>query len=167
MSIPGRMPKDEEERINRMPPAFAPTEIRPDGKLRGTTLPPLPNVDGEKQEWCRTTRRWWDNYRRSPQAKIMQSTDWEVLYSAALVHNEIWRDRDKALAPTAMSLLLAELRRREDAVGGTFEARAKLRITVLTEQTEDETEEAIEKAADEMVDYVGRLAKKVAEKQSD
>jgi hypothetical protein len=164
MSIVGRVPKDEDERINRNAPAFSPTEIKADGKLRGTPLPPLPMIRGVKQEWCKATKKWWDDYRRSPQAKLMQVTDWNVLYAAALVHNIIWSDRNKEISYPALNLLLSELRRREDAVGGTFEARAKLRITVLTEQTEDEHEASITEAAEELVNYAERLNKKVAKK---
>lgn len=163
MSIVGRTPKPEDERINRNAPAFPLTTVKPDGKLRGTPLPPLPMIRGVKQTWCKRTQAWWDKYRRSPQAKLMVDTDWEVLYSAALVHNIIWSDRNKEISYPALNLLLSELRRREDAVGGSFEARAKLRITVLSEQTEDENEASITAAAEEVVNYADRLNKKYAE----
>lgn len=164
MSIPGRTPKDPEDRINRMPAAFPTTEIKADGKLRGTPLPPLPTIRGVKQTWCKATQRWWMKYRKSPQAKLMNETDWEVLYAAAMIHNIIWSDRNKEISYPALNLLMSELRRREDAVGGTWEARAKLRITVLSDQTEDENEKAIAEAAEEAVNYAERLNAAVAKK---
>ncbi len=164
MSIHGRTPKDPSERINRNTHAFPTTVIKPDGKLRGVPLPPLPDINGQPQEWCVRTQEWWDDYRTSPQAKLMQTTDWNVLLLAAFIHNEIWRDdRTKAHAASSLALLASELRRREDAVGGTFEARAKLRISVLTDQSEEDTEQDIKETAAEEVNYLERMLKKVAE----
>jgi len=162
MSIGGNMPKDPSERLNRMPSAFTPVQIKADGVVRGTELPSLPSKYGKG--WCAATQRWWDMYRRSPQAKLMQDSDWEVLYSAALIHHQIFDD-EYGLSPTAMVNLLAELRRREDAVGGTFEARARLRITVITDQSAEDADKLIGEVADEAVDYLERVNRAIAEKK--
>lgn len=163
MSVQGRIPKDESIRINRNPARFPNTTIKGDGKTRGMALPPLPLIMGAKQEWSKRTLAWWANYRKSPQAKLMNDTDWESLYVGAFVHNEIFKDRVKPIAASALSLLASELRRREDAVGGTFEARAKLRITVLNEHTKEQEELDISEAAEDFIDYATRLNRKVAE----
>ncbi len=170
----GRPPKPEGERINRMPPRFETTRIEQDAEevLRGPDLPPTaPRGVG----WCEQTRLWWDNWRKSPQAKLMGVTDWDFHLDTAVLHNDYWRPPmvrngklDSAeLSPTAKSNYLAEIRQRVAKFGATWEDRAKLRLEIETPLSEEENERAINSAAKKVVYDVTKLTKKAAEIQKD
>ena len=52
-----------------------------DGKKRGPALPRFAkNSDGKNVTWHPATRRWWESWRKSPQAiRMMTETDWSFL----------------------------------------------------------------------------------------
>lgn len=173
-SIPyrGLPPKDEESRVNRIPKRFDKTTINQDEEevLRGIDLPETAPKD---IPWCEQTRIWWDNWRKSPQAKLMGVTDWDFLLDTAVLHNDYWRPArmvngkldDATLSPTAKSNYLAEIRQRVAKFGATWEDRAKLQIQIETPLTEEEKEKAITEAAKKAVYSVEALNKKAAEIQ--
>ncbi len=129
----GRPPKDPDKRArgNRAPEV---TEIVSDGKLYGPPLPRLgfnmmQKVRGEKgwisvpanATWPEQTKRWWNTWRRSPQAKTHTETDWDFLLETAVLHAQFWLG-DNSVA--------AELRLRVAKFGATPEDRQRLRIRV-------------------------------------
>lgn len=158
----GRMP-DMEGR-----PLLAATNIKADGKLRGKPLPPRPSQGrgtlDNPVDWCAATKRWWETHRLSAQAKMMTDTDWEMLATAAIIHDQIWGGG--SVSHTALANMLSELRQREESVGATVAARYRLKITVATDQTEDEAENDITTAAAKGVDYFERVNRAIAEKRA-
>jgi hypothetical protein len=88
--------------------------VTDDGELRGPDLP-------AEIKWPEATRRWWDTWRRSPQAQTFTATDWTFLLDTAVLHSEFWLG-DKSVA--------AELRLRVAKFGATPEDRARLRLNI-------------------------------------
>lgn len=96
-----------------------------DGKMRGSTLPKLLDQKGNVEAWHPVTVKWWNHWRRSPQAVRMQTgPDWDFLLDTALMHHEMWKHRKWELA--------AEIRLRVQKFGATPEDRSRLRIEVGT-----------------------------------
>jgi hypothetical protein len=155
----GLPPKDEDQRVNRIPKRFDKTIIDSDEvpTLRGIDLPEIPGVT-----WCDQTREWWRIWRTSPQAKLMGDTDWQYMIECAIAHNEIFKVKNRPIAGTTLVGLLAELRQRVAKFGATWEDRAKLQLQINIPQTEDEAEKRIEGEATAAVDYAERLLKKAA-----
>lgn len=127
IGLQGPAPKSAESRVRRHQDVLTPTRvIVPDGKVRGPELPP--NV-----AWCDRTRIWWDTWRRSPQAQLMEESDWEVMLQAAIIHNDIWGfNYAKAGELTALT---KEFSRITSAYGLTYLDRLKLRIKIEDEVT--------------------------------
>lgn len=94
------------------------------GKTRGPALPRF--VPGrDKVLWHPVTRRWWDGWRKSPQAiRMMTGPDWDFLLETAVLHHAFWSDRRLDLA----SELRLRLRLREAKFGATPEDRARLGV---------------------------------------
>lgn len=165
----GLPPKDEADRVNRIPKKFEKTEIKADAipKLRGPDLPPrAPNGC----QWCERTLEWWDKWRKSPQSKLLGETDWETMFEAAFLHNELWRTRiidGTHLSPTAVVNYLSELRRRVAAFGATWEDRQKLQLSITSPLSEEEDDEEIAAEAAAAVDYMTRLNEYAAKQLGD
>lgn len=169
MVYKGLPPKDEDARVNRIPKRFDKTIIDTDTEevLRGIDLP---NTAPQGVPWCEQTRKWWHNWRISPQSKLMTATDWDFLLDTAVMHNDIWRDRMMqngklfdGLSPTAKSNFEAEIRQRVAKFGATWEDRQKLQLAINSPLTEEEAEKRVEEQAKSAVDYAQRLAKAAAE----
>jgi hypothetical protein len=94
------------------------THVTNDKRLRGPALPRTGAVD----DWHERTVAWWESWRRSPQAQIMVTTDWEFLLDTALLHHTMWTDGKTELA--------AELRLRVAKFGATLEDRLRLKLTI-------------------------------------
>ena len=90
------------------------TVIAPDDEVRGPEL-------SDSFQWPAETRRWWETWRRAPQAQTFTDTDWSFLLDTAVMHAEFWMG-NRALA--------AELRLRVSKFGATPEDRARLRMSV-------------------------------------
>ena len=110
--------------------------VRADGAVGGFDLPDdvLPQivVDGKPQfdldgnpvreEWHPQTRRWWENWRRSPQAtRMVTDPDWDYLLDTALAHHQMWMTGGKN------SERLSEIRLRVACFGATYADRARLK----------------------------------------
>lgn len=96
-----------------------------DGKLRGPVLPRnvLKKKDGTAEAWHPMTVKWWNNWRKSPQAiRMMTGPDWDFMLDTALMHHEMWITRRFELA--------GEIRLRVQQFGATPEARARLRLEI-------------------------------------
>lgn len=138
----GRPPKDKET-----------TEQLPewDGEVRG---PALPRGVG----WCKATTEWWTAYRTSPQAMLMSETDWHNLKTAAYIHHRIYQNNTEDLSPTALVNMSAELRKATDTIGGSFESRKNLDVSVRTpKDAHNEITDFVEGEVREAVDYMSRL----------
>ncbi len=109
------IPKENPARRNKH------TEItleRGDGSLIGPEL-------SWSIDWHPKTKEWWDTWRSSPIAPMLEGTDWEELENTALLHHNIWNSR---ISVAQMSAALAEIRQRVAKYGATYEDRLKLRI---------------------------------------
>lgn len=95
-----------------------------DGKKRGPALPVL-MVKGKRTAWHAQTRRWWENWRTSPQAlRMMTAPDWDFLLDTALMHHHMWTSGSFEQA--------AEVRLRVQKFGATPEDRSRLRVEIGT-----------------------------------
>jgi hypothetical protein len=96
-----------------------------DKKLRGPSLPKLVTKTGAVEAWHPQTVKWWNHWRRSPQAiRMMTGPDWDFLLDTALMHHEMWKNRKWELA--------AEIRLRVQKFGATPEDRSRLRVEIGT-----------------------------------
>lgn len=110
--------------------------VRSDGLVGGFDLPDdvLPQVkvngvpqfdeNGEpvREQWHPQTVRWWENWRRSPQAtRMITEPDWDYMLDTALLHHNMWstggRNSERA----------AEIRIRVAAFGATYGDRQRLK----------------------------------------
>ena len=106
--------------------AAAVVTVEPTDDLHGPELPPPPvfilgageNVDFVR-EWPAATLRWWESFRRSPQAALLLATDWDFLADTAVLHGYFWYGDTRHAA---------ELRLRVAKFGATIEDRMRLRI---------------------------------------
>lgn len=116
--MPGKvLPKENPQRRNKH------TELvleHRDGTLIGPEL-------SWTIDWNHKTREWWDAWRRSAIAPMLEETDWEELENTALIHHNIWNNSGK-LSVAQMAAALAEIRQRVAKYGATYEDRLKLRI---------------------------------------
>lgn len=77
-------------------------------------------------DWHPETREWWDTWRRSEIAPMLEESDWAELKNTALLHHRIWSNEKLSVAQ--VSAALAEIRQRVAKFGATYEDRLKLRI---------------------------------------
>ena len=95
-----------------------------DGKKRGPALPVL-MIKGKRVAWHAQTRKWWENWRTSPQAlRMMTGPDWDFLLDTALMHHHMWT--------TGSFEQAAEVRLRVQKFGATPEDRSRLRVEIGT-----------------------------------
>ena len=118
----GPPPKPDAERARRNAPPVPEVSVTPDDVLRGPDLPDdLRDAEGDHLSWPSMTRRWWLNWRRSPQAQSFTATDWDFLLETALLH------RDFVLGDARVA---SELRLRVAKFGATPEDRLRLRMSI-------------------------------------
>jgi hypothetical protein len=97
-----------------------------DGILRGSVLPRglLKDSQGKPVAWHPATVKWWNGWRKSPQAlRMLTEPDWQYLLDTARIHHEFWTSGRWELA--------AELRLRAAKFGATPEDRARLGFEIL------------------------------------
>lgn len=138
----GPPPKDERSRGRDTPVREI---IRSDGKIGGFDLPGdvLPPIkfdgkvqftpDGEimREEWHPQTRRWWQNWRESPQAtRMLTGPDWDYLLDTALLHHVMWNSPNN-------SERAAEIRLRVATFGATYADRLRLKFEIETPEEFD------------------------------
>lgn len=144
-------PKGDDERTRRNTPVFSTDSAVWDGKRRGPTLP----IHPQGHIWCDQTKKWWLKWRTSPQSMLMVETDWEQMITTALIHDRLWSGRE--ISHTAFTNLAGELRRREDAVGASYEARKSLHLNVESDADKMANELDDPVAAVAVVDYAKNL----------
>lgn len=124
-----------------------------DGEIRGPELPTHPQGDA----WHPQTQKWWETWRKSPQAMYCIQTDWESLYMGAIVYDRIMR----GVSNTALAALTGELRKREGMFGAALEDRLRLGMGETTGSTIEEIQ--IEAGVQKAVSYFDMVNQRVAE----
>ncbi len=86
--------------------------------------PELPRLPGRRR-WNELVLQWWEQVRAMPHCALWTPTDWLFCIETAFMKQQFWVDyADGKLQSTTAT----EIRRREDQMGTTAEARRKLRI---------------------------------------
>lgn len=71
-----------------------------DGQVRGFDLPDDALAPGE--EWHPMVVKWWEAFRRSPQARLLSSdVQWSTLVLAARIYQDVWAGPDRGRAVRA------------------------------------------------------------------
>lgn len=86
--------------------------------------PDLPKLSG-RQKWNDLAIRWWDIAKRLPHAALWDDSDWQYVLETVFMKHYYFRDVQNDEGTTSAA---TEIRRREDNIGTTMEARRKLRI---------------------------------------
>jgi hypothetical protein len=86
--------------------------------------PSLPPKCG-RRKWHEPVSVWWDQVRRMPHCVLWGPTDWTYAIETCYMKQQLWIDYSQ---DELKSTLATEIRRREDQMGTTVEARRKLRI---------------------------------------
>lgn len=84
----------------------------------------LPKLSG-RRKWNDLVVRWWAIVRTMPHCVLWTEADWIFAEETALMKHDYFADDDKK------TTLATEIRRREDIMGTTIEARRKLRIRYI------------------------------------
>lgn len=96
-------------------------------------LPKLPN----RCRYHPMVTTWWDMVRQMPHCVRWTPTDWQYAVETALLKHYFWTD---AAGGEVKTTAATEIRRREDNMGTTEEARRKLRIR-YTDPIDDDVDD--------------------------
>lgn len=83
----------------------------------------LPDIPG--LPWYPQVEAWWAIVRQMPHVRLWTEADWMFAIETAVLKNQTWGELFGGALPTS---LVTEIRRREDMMGCTMEARRKLGI---------------------------------------
>ncbi|WP_147427244.1 hypothetical protein [Micromonospora globbae] len=115
-------------------PAFETTFLaRRDGTMVGPELP-------DCQEWNQQARDWYDMWRRSEIAAILEPSDWFHLQNVAVLVGLFWSPDVK---PSSKVAIHAEIRKCEASYGATYFDRLVRRIKFVESQEPSTPEAAI------------------------
>ena len=119
----GPAPKPAAERARRNVDPTPEVIVATDAVARGPELPDdlWDHATDSRLRWPGMTQRWWDNWRRSPQAQTFTATDWDFLVETALLHRRF---------ANGEASVAAELRLRVAKFGATPEDRMRLRLAI-------------------------------------
>lgn len=123
-------------------------------------LPALPR----RKRWHPMVAQWWEQVRHMPHCLLWRPTDWTYAIETALMKQGYWDAYDRGEAVTTAAV---DIRRREDQMGTTQEARRKLRIRYVDpdlvagdDDGDDEVEfEPAAGAPDNVTSLTDRLAR--------
>lgn len=121
MAGKGFAPNTDRSKVRRPNRGGGSTEVTPDGRRRGPSLPD--DVLPKGESWHARTKAWWETWRKSAQAQTFGDTDWDFLLDTALMHHTMWSKARWEFA--------AELRLRAAKFGATPEDRARLKLQIL------------------------------------
>jgi hypothetical protein len=93
----------------------------------GGPSPDLPKL-GRNKKWAPMVEEWWQEVRVMPHCVLWTPTDWRFAIETAYLKAALWND---LVAGELKSTLATEVRRREDQIGTTGEARRRLRIRYI------------------------------------
>jgi len=113
-------------------------KVKRDGVIRGPEL---------KGDYSERTLEWYETWRRSPQARLFEETDWLRLSLLAPVVEAHYR--------SATTATLAEIRLNEASLGATVVDRLRARIRV--ERDTDPEEDSSSASAVGRTDTLARL----------
>lgn len=133
MAIAGRTPKAVKH--GRTPLSTEWKDI-PDLPYDGPTpdLPALPR----RQKWREPVVDWWDEIRVMPHCRLWGATDWRFAIETARMKQQFWLELEDGEMKTTLA---TEIRRREDQMGTTVEARRKLRIRYVDPEPDEVAED--------------------------
>ncbi|MET0701663.1 MAG: hypothetical protein ABWY93_18590 [Mycobacterium sp.] len=105
------------------------TEI-PDQPYTGPSLelPPLPG----QMVWLPQVEAWWEQIRSMPHCVLWTATDWMFALETAYMKLDWWSEY---FGGAVHANKATEIRRREDQIGTTLEARRKLLIRYVPVET--------------------------------
>lgn len=96
----------------------------PDVPYAGPWPVELPAKNG-RSKWHPQVVAWWEEVRVMPHCVLWSPTDWRFALDTAYMKHQLWVDYGEG---EMKSTAWTEVRRREDQMGYTVEARRKLRI---------------------------------------
>lgn len=114
----GPAPKPADQRRHRIKDPIATTNLVDDGAKLG---PELHELTG-RQDWMPATKKWYETWRTSPQAKSFIDTDWQRLGLVAYLFEQYIVEPK----PTVLS----EIRLNEERLGATVVDRQRARMQV-------------------------------------
>lgn len=124
--MPGRGPARTGKAVRRNKGPETHTISAPKGnKKYGWQLPKdvLTDKDGDIVPWHPMTIKWWESWRRSPQAtRMLTEPDWHFLLDTALMHHMMWQNGRWDFA--------SEVRLRVAKFGATPEDRLRLHLEI-------------------------------------
>ena len=112
------IPKEDPARRNKHTVLNLP---RRDGTLIGPELP-------DCQEWNQQARDWYDMWRRSEIATMLEPSDWFHLQNVAVLVDLFWSPDVK---PSSKVAIHAEIRKCEAGYGATYFDRLVRRIRIV------------------------------------
>ena len=83
-------------------------------------LPDTPGI-----QWFGQVQGWWEQIRQMPHCKDWSPTDWIFAIETALFKQNVYSEM---FGGTVHATMITEIRRREDQMGTTMEARRRLGI---------------------------------------
>ncbi len=89
--------------------------------------PDLPALGG-RRKWQAPVVAWWETLRRMPHCVLWRDSDWQYALETAYLRQAFWTE---FAGGEVRSTMATELRRRDDQLGTTAEARRKLRIRLV------------------------------------
>lgn len=119
MSRPGPLPKPADQRVRRNKDSSQQFSLSSNGELIGPELP-------SDREWRDATRAFYDTWRRSPQARAFEATDWADLLLCAVMYEAIYYAGNRGPS----SIMIGELRQHLSKLGATVEDRQRLRMHI-------------------------------------
>lgn len=133
----GRAPKDRSERVGRHVPQRGEWVTLPsENPARTRKLPPPP-----RGGWAARTKRAWKAWWTDPASLVWSAADVDAVEQLAYLHHDHERAA-KASAP-----MLAEIRRRMDALGLTQKGKRDLRLRVGRDELEEKRAESTASAS--------------------
>lgn len=105
--------------------------------------PELPKLPG-RRKWNDLVFAWWEQVRTMPHCANWQPGDWMFALETALMKQIFWTDYSEGDMKTSSA---TEIRRREDQIGTTAEARRKLRIRYIPVREDVDGEDLSEEPA--------------------
>jgi hypothetical protein len=125
MAGPGRIPKEvrSEARKTQVRTKLVAGDEKVGFPLPKGVLGKTP--DGKHVKWHPVTVKWWEHWRRSPQAsRMLSEVDWDFLLDTALMHHAMWLNKRWEFA--------GEIRLRAAKFGATPEDRLRLKVEIDT-----------------------------------